>query len=420
MGLSEDEIRCVRRADVFVKAYFRVGGFFVRRLDGSVAGLKGRVGCIHKKADGMNRKERRKAASEGIRIPPSGRAHVQLAAAWRLLDLVRQGIEVGKFEEARQYVGFAMQLFERYSGVVGGAEGVAHCSLFEGYMQWRFGDLLGSKERLREAVQRFGQLGDEANEAASERQLGVTLGTLKLFDEAWEHIESARRTFIRLNLPVEAARADVELAKFDGHEGRPADAERRLFAAQSTLEAAGLLMPAADALLALAIIYTNDRRPVEAESVLRECIRRYRALENGPCTAMCEADLGKILQELAQPKEALASALSAIRGFDGIRYQLSNPLSRDRWASYLHKAQTVALEIAAVSGDVWLAAELIESARLQVVPAIGDQAREQISTPAKTPGDRPPPDYVSINSLPLSPSHPISIAGATRLRRKQL
>lgn len=109
----------------------------------------------------------------------------------------------------------------------------------------------------------------------------------------------------------------------------------------------------------------------------------------GPGIAFCEGQLAAVLRRLAQPDEALPLALSAIRGFDAIRYALDNPISRDAWARSQHTAQSVAMEIASGRGDARLVAEVIKSARLQIVPAPGEAPSGQQSTTPQEDGSLP-------------------------------
>jgi tetratricopeptide (TPR) repeat protein len=328
--------------------------------------------------------------------------------------MARQAAELAEFEQSREAVGYARQLFKRHAKAAESSNGLAQCEYLDGYLLWRFGDLLSSADTLKRALNKFRKLGDEVNEAVCEYQLGVTLATNLQVDDAWEHVDAARQKFERLNLGIEVARADVSLAKMARHEGRSTDAENRLIGSLAIFEKAGLAMEAADAIQALADIYIADHRPVEAEPLLREGLRRYQRLRRETGAAFCETGLAKVLRDLAQPGEALALALSAIRRFDAIRYKLPNPRSRESWALSQHDAQTVALEIAAESRDARLTAELIETARSQGFP-VGSQ---DLSNPKPDRmGEAPAPGLSVVNSLPLATVRPIMVEGVTKIGR---
>ena len=234
--------------------------------------------------------------------------------------------------------------------------------------------------------------------------------------DAWDHLDYARETFVRLGLATEKARADVALAKLARGENRTDEAERLLLEATATFRAEARTMETADALEALARIYIADRRHVEAEPLLREGLRIYRSLGARQGTAFCEEQLATVLRQLAQPDEALSLALSAIRGFDAIRYALDHPMSRDAWAEYQHKAQSLAMEVASERGDGRLVAEVIEAARSQIIPALDKPFPGHQARPLQKKEDRRlPPGVSSVDALKLSPPRPVSVAGLSRL-----
>lgn len=362
----------------------------------------------------MNRKERRAAAKQGLIVPPSPKAREGLEAAWSFLSGARKYAETGQFQEARELVGYARQLFERYPDLADSAYGFADCDFMDGYLYWRFGALIESEVSLKKALVALRDLGAEAYAASCQHQLGVTLGARGAPHDAWDHIDEAHRTFVRLGQSIEAARCEVTLAKLAREEKRTEEAERLLRAAIATFRAASRAQENADALEALARIYIADSRPVEAEPLLREALGVYRSFGMRQGVAFCEEQLAAVLRELAQPDEALSLALSAIRGFDAIRYGLDNPMSRNAWARNQHKAQALAMEIASERGDVQLISEVIEAARLQTIPALdkpfpGDQVRPSSEKTG------PPPGLNAVDSLKLSPPRPVSVAGLSRL-----
>jgi tetratricopeptide (TPR) repeat protein len=364
----------------------------------------------------MNRKERRVAAKQGLIVPPSPKAREGIEAAWFFLSGARKYAETGQFQEARELAGYARQLFERYPDLADSAYGFANCDFLDGYLYWRFGALVESEASLKKALVAFRDLGAESYAASCQHQLGVTLAAMGALHDAWDHIDDAHRTFVRLGQSIEAARSEVTLAKLAQGEKRTEEAERLLRAAIATFRAASLTQENADALEALARIYIADSRPVEAEPLLREALRMYRSLGARQGVAFCEEQLAAVLRELAQPDEALSLALSAIRGFDAIRYGLDNPMSRNAWARYQHKAQSLAMEIASERGDVHLISEVIEAARSQTIPALdkpfpGDQVRP----PPEKKDLGPPPGLSAVDALKLSPPRPVSVAGLSRL-----
>jgi hypothetical protein len=113
----------------------------------------------------MNRKERRMAASQGL---ITSQVREELDAGWQLLQMARRAAELAEFEQAREAVGYARQVFERHVKAVKSSNGLAQCGLMDGYLLWRFGDLLSSADALKRALNSFRKLGDEANEAACE------------------------------------------------------------------------------------------------------------------------------------------------------------------------------------------------------------------------------------------------------------
>ncbi len=167
----------------------------------------------------MNRKDRRGAVKRGLIVPPSRKAMEAIEAAWTLIGFARKYAETGQFQNAREAIGYARQLFERHPAVALSANGLAVCDFHEGYLYWRFGALLQSKASLEKALLAFRELGDEANAATCELQLGVTLAAIGAVNDAWEHVDSARQAS-RLGLATEAARADVTLAKLARAEHR--------------------------------------------------------------------------------------------------------------------------------------------------------------------------------------------------------
>jgi hypothetical protein len=74
----------------------------------------------------VNKNEVAKAAERGL-IP--GRVREELDAGWQLLLLARRAAESAEFEQARQAVGYARQLFKRHSKWEGSFIGLAQCSL---------------------------------------------------------------------------------------------------------------------------------------------------------------------------------------------------------------------------------------------------------------------------------------------------
>lgn len=317
----------------------------------------------------MNRKDRRAAAKRGLTVPRSGKAMEAVKSAWTLIDVARKCAESGQFGNAREAIGFARQLLERYPAAALSVQGLAVCDLQDGYLYWRFGALPQSKASLEKALFLFRDLKDDAHAASCELQLGVTLAAMGAANDAWDHIDSARRVFARLDLAIEVARAELTLAKLARAEHRTEEAERLLVAAITTFEAHNMALENGDALEALAGIYIADHCHLEAEPLLRKALRIYRSRGAESGIPFCESQLALVLRETARPDEALSLALSAINGFDAIRYALDNPVSRDAWAQRQHKAQSLAMEIASERGDARLVAEVIESARLQIVPA---------------------------------------------------
>ncbi len=118
----------------------------------------------------------------------------------------------------------------------------------------------------------FEQAGHTRYQAAVENNLGFLFLSAQRFTEAHQHLDRARRLFVRLKDSVHTAQADETRARAYLAEGRPAEAERVVRQALGTLRKGGEYALLAEAQTTHGIALARMGRRVPARAALQSAI----------------------------------------------------------------------------------------------------------------------------------------------------
>lgn len=133
--------------------------------------------------------------------------------------------------------------------------------------------------------------------ASVENNLGFSLFRAARFEEAFEHLERARRLFIRLKDSVRAAQVDETRARALLAQGRNAEADRVVRAVVRVLERGDEQALLAEALITHGIALTRLERPAQARELFNRAVAISEQLndrEGAGCALLT------IFEELAQ------------------------------------------------------------------------------------------------------------------------
>lgn len=238
------------------------------------------------------------------------------------------------------------------------------------------GRLFAALAHFARALDTFEVLGLGLDAAYCHHNLGNVHAALGNRDRARYNIETARHHYTANKLVVKVAAGDLSLALMDLAEDQPNTSRTRLEGARRAFVTAGLVLEG----------------------------------------AVCEHALALVARRSGETSLALDRALRALAVIDAHRYTLHDSRLRSSWSLQNAAVYDLCFELAAEADDGPLVAELVESARVQGVPAFntGDQegsAALTIALVAAGAGPGFPRSPLRPDPVPPDPSGPDTEGG---------
>lgn len=279
----------------------------------------------------------------------------------------------------------------------------------------------------------------------------LDLGNLEMAtgdqEKARGYIERARAGFEARGQRLLVAYCEHNLANLEACLGDLKAAQARLIAVRRTYARASLPTKVAAAELSLGCLAMAAGDRPQAEDLLRAARRGFRGLDLE--SALCDHNMALLARQRGDGPSALRLALAALAVIDAHRYTLRGQSTRTAWSIRHAGVYKLCFELAGEADDASLVAELIESARMQCVPAVGSEEEEgraaldialaaagrSLADPDaidRTSGVEPLPDLVeaeaggsslaeanaalaAVGLLPLFPCPAVAVDGPSRL-----
>jgi tetratricopeptide (TPR) repeat protein len=333
---------------------------------------------------------------------------------------------LGRYEEALEYLQRGLELVDPFGLPVK----VARIERTVGEVLRCLGRYEDSLEHLEQANVAFLEAGLPIEVARCDRRIGLALIKLERYEEAHDHLERALATFQDADLPVEAARCE-RLIAWTLPAGESEEMVGHLELARRAFQRAGLLDEAAVCEHGIGGVLINLGHSEEALEFLERARQCFVDAGLTVEVASCDRHIAGALYNLRQYEQALERVAPALAELDQRRYALRASHHREAWWSDYDDVLAIALWAASESADRELMAELIESARVQGVPALAERrSSAEFTEPALINQEPSPRSVVStfrvtdvpnsvargaIGLLPLTPPPPISVRRRSRL-----